>query len=112
MFYNIEQQLEAYESQISDTIKADTKLMENPEDGGLDPRIYCEMYIGKDYVAVYGNTRNLLYYGGFEYIDETYVRKIGNWTIFMVSDENEDDDSCRVLDVINSFNEESSSEEE
>jgi len=66
-----------------------------PSDVGLDPRCYVTFYIPEemDCLIVKGRTNSLEYYGGFEYIDQEYVTKIGDYTIYSAESE-------RVLDCL------------
>lgn len=49
---------------------------------GLDGR--CgPIYVGEDYIAT-RTERALNYYGGFEYIDNEYIQRVGSWTIYSI----------------------------
>ena len=52
---------------------------------GLDDR--CgRAYVDEDCIVVdEGNARSFNYYGGFEYIDESEVRKVGNYVVYLAT---------------------------
>lgn len=56
----------------------------SPEQLGLDSRCWVKFYIPKekDCLIVQGKTNTLDYYGGFEYIDAEYIKRIGGYTIY------------------------------
>jgi hypothetical protein len=54
---------------------------------GLDPRAARRLWVNETGIAVKGGTRNLDYYGGFEYVDQSDRRSLGDWTFYLVSDE-------------------------
>ena len=60
---------------------------------GLDRRAGYAMFVNEDCIAVEGSTSSLEYYGGFEYVDKDYVRKVGDWTFYF-------NDSERVEECI------------
>lgn len=68
---------------------------------GLDPRAFAgEFFFNEDCVVVtVGMNRSLRYYGGFEYIDDEFVRTYGDYVIYSAEHE-------RVRDVIESLKEE------
>ena len=53
---------------------------------GLDPR--CgRAYVDEDCIVVEGDGRSINYYGGFEYIDNEDVRKVGDYVIYLATAE-------------------------
>lgn len=63
---------------------------------GLDERCGY-VYVNEDCIVVqYNYTRGLEYYGGFEYVDDEYKIRMGDFIVYM----NEDD---RVADAIAHF---------
>lgn len=51
---------------------------------GLDPR--CgRAYVDEDCIVVEGDGRSFNYYGGFEYIDESDVRRVGDYVIYLAT---------------------------
>lgn len=53
-------------------------------DLGLDMR--CgRAYVDEDCIVVEGDGRSYNYYGGFEYIDESDIRKVGDYTIYLAT---------------------------
>lgn len=60
---------------------------------GLDRRAGYNLFVNEDCIAVEGSTGSLEYYGGFEYVDKDYVRKVGDWTFYF-------NDSERVEECI------------
>lgn len=51
---------------------------------GLDPR--CgRAYVDEDCIVVEGDGRSINYYGGFEYIDECDVRRVGDYVIYLAT---------------------------
>jgi hypothetical protein len=61
-----------------------------PEVFGLDPRAGWDLFVDVDYtcIGVRGDAarKALMYYGGFEYVDESAVFRIGDWTFFSDED--------------------------
>lgn len=68
---------------------------------GLDPRAFQgEFFYSEDCIVVtVGMNRSLRYYGGFEYIDDEFIRTYGDYVIYSAEHE-------RVRDVIESLTEE------
>ena len=68
--------VEEVECELGEPVSADSL--------GLDPRAGygCVLYVIEDAIVVKGNTRNLDYYGGFEYVKPEYRSEIGRLTIF------------------------------
>ena len=98
MFYELD-------SRVADIIEnyIDTECkVGDREKTGLDPRAFQgKFFYNNDCVVVtLGMNRSLRYYGGFEYIDEEYVRQYGDYVIYSAEHE-------RVRDVIESLTEES-----
>ena len=56
-------------------------------DLGLDSRAGYGLFVNEDCIAVMGSTSSLEYYGGFEYVDRDYVRKVGDWTFYFADDD-------------------------
>jgi len=58
----------------------------NPSALGLDQRAGYDLFISEenDCIGVQGEhaTRSLMYYGGFEYVNEEHVTRVGDWTFF------------------------------
>jgi hypothetical protein len=54
---------------------------------GLDPRAGRRLWINETGIAVKGGTRNLDYYGGFEYVDQSDRRSLGDWTFYMIEED-------------------------
>lgn len=51
---------------------------------GLDNR--CgRCYVDEDCIVVEGDGRSINYYGGFEYIDDEDVRKVGDYVIYLAT---------------------------
>lgn len=65
-------------------------------DLGLDSRAGYALFVNEDCIAIEGSTGSLEYYGGFEYVDRDYVRKVGDWTFYFSDDD-------RVRDHIETF---------
>lgn len=62
---------------------------------GLDRR--CgDLVIGESWIAT-GDARILDYYGGFEYVDDSYRVRIGNWT-FYARDDGRVDEAISALE--------------
>ena len=79
--------LDDLDGQITAVFESNTRCV-IATDLGLDPRSYYgPMYVSADGIAVEGSTRNLNYYGGFEYVDSEYVRKYGKWTLYTSEDD-------------------------
>jgi hypothetical protein len=74
--------IEEFEDTFADLVF--TMSTATPRDVGLDSRCSVTFYIPKemDCLIVKGRTNSLEYYGGFEYIDQEFVTKIGQFTIY------------------------------
>ena len=60
-----------------------------PADIGLDPRSACRLYLTRDAIACMGSDRySLEYYGGFEYIDRDQVMDLGEYVVYLRTDDN------------------------
>ncbi len=96
MFYDIDSRVaDIVETYINEECKRGDR-----ENVGLDPRAFIgEFFYNEDCIIVLaGNNRALRYYGGFEYIDEEYVRQYGDYVIYSAEHD-------RVQDVIDSLKE-------
>lgn len=60
-----------------------------PEELFLDKRSAYRLYVDEEYIAVKKghDLRTLRYYGGFEYVHESYVQEIGDYVFFHSEDE-------------------------
>jgi len=75
---------------IDDTVSSYVKENATPVKPsalGLDERCYTTLYCSSEFIAVKGPTRNLDYYGGFEYIDDEDRRQTGSYTFYLSSSE-------------------------
>lgn len=69
--------------------KIESELQEvTAESLGLDPRCGT-LYIGADFIATTyeSEDRTVRYYGGFEYVDDEHVTRIGNLTLYSIEDD-------------------------
>jgi len=58
------------------------------ESMGLDKRAGYHLYVSEDGIAVHERSRRSLeYYGGFEYVDRECVQTMGNYTFYLVDDD-------------------------
>ena len=98
MFFDIDSRV----ADIVETYIAEECMKGDRNKTGLDPRAFAgEFFYNEDCIIVtIGMNRSLRYYGGFEYIDEEYVRQYGDYVIYSAEHE-------RVRDVIESLTEES-----
>jgi hypothetical protein len=82
-----------------------SKLLDLDSDGRAGDRLW----VGKDFIACDGNDLSALnYYGGFEYVDEEFITKIGDYTFFGIDDEYES--GCRVKESLQYWEEEGKNE--
>lgn len=60
-----------------------------PKELGLDERAAWRLYVDEEFIAVKNDSdlRTLRYYGGFEYVHESYVQNIGEYVFFHAEDE-------------------------
>ena len=67
----------------------DEMIEVKPKELGLDERAGWRLYVDEEYIAVKNDSdlKNLRYYGGFEYVDESYVQNIGEYVFFHAEDE-------------------------
>ena len=50
---------------------------------GLDPRSGSEIFVSPDCIAVYaGNDKALMYYGGFEYVNDMDKTRLGDYVFY------------------------------
>lgn len=100
---------ELYVSTISDVIDVVEEVTEQairklateyqPEQLGLDKRCYSVLVDSEfSCIIVEGSTGAINYYGGFEYIEDEYISRIGNYTIYH-------EDSDRVRDHLDRLQE-------
>jgi len=85
-------------NKILDQLFKETKKVD-AEQLGLDKRAcYGERLhvdTGEGYIAVHHNDLNsMMYYGGFEYVDADSITKIGDYTFFMIGDEDDRVSGC------------------
>ena len=83
---------------ILDQLFKETKKV-NAKQLGLDKRAcYGERLIintSEGYIAVHHNDLNsMMFYGGFEYVDADSITKIGDYTFFMIGDEDDRVSGC------------------
>ena len=64
---------------------------------GLNPRCY-ELFVADDFIATRHATA-LNYYGGFEYVASSFIRQVGEYTLYFVEDGTGDTED-RVQKVI------------
>lgn len=65
---------------------------------GLDPRADCSrMWASDEGIATAGSTRSLEYYGGFEYIEEYCVTRMGDITLWSAESRRVRECLARVL---------------
>ena len=87
---NINELKEEIDNLVGEYIDAGVSNI-RPERLGLDSRAGYDLWVSedRDVIGVKGQsaTRNLMYYGGFEYVDEESITRIGDWTFF--SNEND-----------------------
>lgn len=68
-----------------------------PEQLGLDERAGHSLRVAEDWIAVKSHHAGSLdYYGGFEYVDESYKCTLGDWIFYSADDE-------RVYDHIQAY---------
>ncbi len=74
--------MERAEALAEEAIQTGTRHLANSL--GLDGR--CGMLVvGETWIAT-DNARTLDYYGGFEYIDDSYKTRLGSWTFYARDD--------------------------
>lgn len=79
---------------VSNLTQTDAKAL------GLDPRSGYDLYVTADTIVVdKSNDSKLQYYGGFEYVDNTYRNEVGNYVFYVVGEDNDD----RVAECLNFF---------
>ena len=79
----------------------------NRDNTGLDPRAFQgKFYFNRDCIVVTaGMNRSLRYYGGFEYIDDDFIRQYGDYVIYSSHEQ-------RVQEVIDNLLEDEMAEED
>lgn len=82
--------LNSLQYEISEKVDAIIDEMHEvkPEELGLDKRSAWRLYVDEEYIAVKSGSdlRNLRYYGGFEYVHESYVQSLGEYVFFHAED--------------------------
>jgi hypothetical protein len=65
---------------------------------GLDGRAATrQMWVSTEGIVTQGETQRLEYYGGFDYVDKEYVRRVGSYTFWSIEDERVRDHACKAL---------------
>lgn len=89
-------------AEINDSVERFVSTLErtNAKALGLDPRSGYDLYVSEDTIVVdKSNDSKLQYYGGFEYVDNTYRNEVGNYVFYVVGEDNDD----RVAECLNFF---------
>ncbi len=78
--------LETINSHVDEFLEGFKKV--KAADLGLDPRAYYgPIRVSPGAIVIEGNTRSMDYYGGFEYVDASDRKVIGDYTFYMVGEE-------------------------
>jgi hypothetical protein len=86
---NLYDLVQEVESRVEEIISSFDKV--KPEELDLDNRSAWRLYVNHDYIACRNSDRRTLdYYGGFEYVDSSYVLVLGNYTFYSRYDERVD----------------------
>lgn len=80
--------IEEFEDRLSDELRPDQKI--SADCLGLDPRCGSCWVVADGIVVDGGSRRTFDYYGGFEYIDSSYVTNLGRYTHYAMGDERVD----------------------
>lgn len=82
---NIDELREVMEERVEEVISLYEKV--KPSQLGLDNRAAYELFVDECYIACHNSDRRSLdYYGGFEYVESSYVFTMGSYTFYSYED--------------------------
>jgi len=102
-FTDIHEMIDEINAQVLRTVREQMTAC-RAEELGLDRRAGYELFVNQDFIAVEGGSRELDYYGGFEYVDSQYVTVVGDFKFYSAGD-------SRVQDHIQQYFETQEEEE-
>lgn len=96
---NIENLLDSVNELVNEYVANMSEV--EPEDIGLDSRAsYRPLLIDENCIAAYGSSdRVLQYYGGFEYVDKSSRKELGDYVFYMRDNERVDGHIERFEDL-------------
>ena len=78
---HIDDLFDSFNERIQRTINEDFEMV-RADELGLDRRAGYRLYVNTDYIVVEGGSRELDYYGGFEYVDSEHVQIYGDYKFY------------------------------